>query len=160
MTPLFRIAIASFLVLGLTPCVSGQENRTLSKGTYRIQGKCLEMTWLGDEKTSCQAYMGIIVSDPERPEFVFARTDGGAWIFNTSDQVQSENNPEESRYRVASTADLSMKMQWKYDGECVIHKTSQRTVIACTAWRDPEHKNVARRVEFAGNGNWLFSKSD
>lgn len=131
-----------------------QDEKALSNGSYRLQGKCESSFYLGAMTApQCQSYMGISVEAPNSPMFIFPLANG-AWFFVTNGRI--DDSKDQTTYRVSKLYDESLKAEFAYpEGECTV---SPGPKVSCRVWKDGERKVLARELSFSGSGEWAFSK--
>jgi hypothetical protein len=130
----------------------------LAKGTYRLAGQCTKLMFLDMDVTSgCSNSLGIVATDPDRPEFYFLRKDG-AWMFKaTSSAVVSESGV--AIYKIESVMDLGARRVFRYDGECQLTISGASQGAHCTLWKEQDRLTVVREAVFSASGSWVFGRA-
>jgi hypothetical protein len=164
----FLLGAALVLLLGCatSPSQSTKSNQTqpkakesagFAKGNYRLEGHCQKMEALGQDKTSaCLNFMGIVASDPNFPQFVFALQENGAWIFKALGLPDTSNDGV-AVYPVLSLVDLGEKIALPNGGECRLKPQGSGQEVRCVIWKGKE-REILREVIFASNGTWIFKR--
>jgi hypothetical protein len=130
--------------------------KALSLGTYRAEGKCTKVVYLGSITVpSCDHFMGVQVDISTKPMFIFPFTSGGkSWFFVTSGQ--SSANDGRSVYKIEKLYDAALNAEFSYpSGECEI---TTGPTVHCSVWKDESRTMVAREVVFTGSGQWLHQQ--
>jgi len=137
---------------------SEAEHFRLSKGSYRLAGECTKLAFLEMDMTAeCLNYVGILAADPDRPEFLFPRKGGGAWIFKTSSSALVSDGGV-ATYKVDSVIDIAAKRISRYDGQCVLTAAGALQGVHCTLWKDQARQTIVREAVFSASGSWIFGR--
>lgn len=154
------VTVTAFVLLGLITFPShGQGKFSLSKGAYRMEGKCARTFYLGaSSQPACQSYMGISTTDPALPMFIFP-LEGTTWFFVSSGLIKVSEDNSAATYAISKLFDQALGAEFRYaEGECELSMRGSAPVVRCTVWKDKERTTVARELLFASSGMWRFSR--
>lgn len=154
------VFIASALLVLSASFACAAEKFSLSKGTYRMEGKCEKTFYLGaNVPPVCQSFVGITADNPDLPMFVFP-FEANAWFFVSSGLVKIPEDNSVATYKISKLFDKASGAEFHYEeGECELSMKSSKPAIRCTVWKDKERTTIARELVFRGSGVWQFSKT-
>ncbi len=152
--------VTAFALFGLIALSThGQDKFSLSKGAYRMEGKCERAYYLGaSSQPTCQSYMGISTTDPALPMFMFP-LERTTWFFVSSGLTKVSEDNSAATYAISKLYDEALGVEFPYAaGECELSMRGSAPVVRCTVWKDKERTTVARELLFASSGMWRFSR--
>ena len=134
-----------------------QPRRTFPVGIYRQDGSCTKLVQGPIDRTAeCSSFLGVVSFEDDRPQFIFARSDGGAWFFVSSGPATYSEDNSVATYPISQIFDQDTKAMYPLEGECVIRIEDHTESVDCTTWREKERRQVAWQGLFKGDGVWVY----
>jgi len=149
-----RVAV---LILAMPMLVLAQAELKypLAQGTYRFEGKCLEFRdSISDQLNYCDNRLGIDMSDPKHPNFLFLTKDGKAWVFWTERVRKVADDGRHAEFRIKNFTDLGVGSSYDFAGECLLD-FSELVHLEC---RVRMGRKVVRTAIFESHGTFLYSR--